>query len=95
MVTLQPLEARILRDAQRDAVLRAQLLQLRQHAVRHEGDAFGVQAVHHRRDDVELVLHRVREEVCVDEDGVGGREGRVVLEEEGGGDLGAVFGFLC
>jgi len=30
----------------------------------------------------------VREEVRVDEDGVGGTEGGVVLEEEGGRDLG-------
>jgi hypothetical protein len=31
----------------------------------------------------------VREKVGVDEDGVGGAEGGVGLEEEGGGDLGA------
>ena len=35
------------------------------------------------------MLHGVREEVGVDEDGVWGDQGGVVLEEEGGGDLGA------
>jgi hypothetical protein len=34
-------------------------------------------------------VHRVREEVGVDEDRVGWAEGRVGLEEERGGDLGA------
>ena len=34
------------------------------------------------------MLYRVGEKVCVDEDGVRGLEGGVVLEEEGGGDLG-------
>lgn len=30
------------------------------------------------------------QEVCIDEDGVGGHKGGVVLEEEGGGDLRSV-----
>jgi hypothetical protein len=37
-------------------------------------------------------VHRVREEVSVDEDRVGWAEGRVGLEEEGGGDLWASWG---
>ena len=42
----------------------------------------------------------MREEISVDEDGVGGDKGGIVLEEEGGGDLGdladdfVAFGFF-
>ena len=41
--------------------------------------------------EVELGLDGVVYEIRVDEDGVGRLEGRVVLEEEGGGDLGTGF----
>ena len=37
------------------------------------------------------MLDRVREEVGVDEDRVGRDQGGVVLEEEGGGDLWAMW----
>lgn len=72
MVTLEPLEAWVFGDAQRNAVFGAQLLQLSQHAVCHDGDAFGVEAVHHCRNYFKLVLDGVREEVRVDQDGVRG-----------------------
>ena len=51
-------------------------------------DALGVEAVHHRGQELQLVLNGMREEVGVDEDAVGGNESLVVLEEQSGRDLG-------
>ena len=48
---------------------------------------FGVQAVHHAADELQLVLKAKVYEVGVDEDPVGWNEGGVVLQEERGGDL--------
>ena len=101
MIALQPLPALVPRDPQRDPVLLPQLLQLGHDAVGDDGDAFRVQAVHHRAQQLQLVLHRVAEEVGVDEDRIRRDEGRVVLVEERGGylwdfadDVGFGFGFL-
>ena len=52
--------------------------------------AFCVQAVHHGWEELEFVLDGMREKIGVHEDGVGRAERRIVLEEEGGGDLGSV-----
>ena len=52
------------------------------HTVCDDGDALGVQTVHHCGQHFELVLHGMREEIRVDEDGVRGDESGVVLEEE-------------
>jgi len=40
------------------------------------------------------MLDSVGEEICVDEDGVGRFQSGVVLEEEGGGDLGDFADYL-
>lgn len=88
VVALQALPALVAGDAQRDAVLRAQLLELGHDARRDDRDALRVEGVHHGLEEGQLALDGVGEEVGVDEDGVGRHESRVVLEEEGGGDLG-------
>lgn len=90
MIAPQPLPPLVSRDAQCDPVFRAELFQLRHDAIGDDGDTFGVEAVHHCLEQLELVLDGVGEEVRVDEDGVGRDEGGVVLEEEGRGDLGAM-----
>ena len=78
----QPREARVLREAERDAVLRPELLELGHHRLGDARDALGVQAVHQRAVDVELVLDREVDEVGVDEHAVRRAERRVVREEE-------------
>jgi hypothetical protein len=88
MVALQSLPPLVPRNTQCDPVLRTQLLQLGHDAAGDDGPTLGVQARHHGLEHLELVLHCVGEEICVDEDGVGRFESCVVLEEEGGGDLG-------
>ena len=92
VIAFQPLPALVPRDPQRDPVFLPQFLQLGHDAVGDDGDAFRVQAVHHGAQQLELVLHRVAEEIGVDEDGVGRDEGGVVLVEEGGGYLGDLAG---
>ena len=87
VVALQPLPAFIPRDAQGDPILGAELFELGHDAVGDDGNALGIQTVHHGRLEFEFVLHGVGEEIGVDEDGVGRDECRVVLVEEGGGDL--------
>ena len=88
MIAAKPLPALVTGNLERDAVLGAQLLKLSHDAIGDDGRAFRVQAVHHRRQHLEFFLDGVGEEIGVDEDGVGRDEGGVVLEEEGGGDLG-------
>ncbi len=82
VVATQPLPALIARDAQGDAVLLPELLELAHDARRDDGRALGVQAVHHRRQHLELVLHRVGQEVGVHQHRVRRDQGGVVLEEE-------------
>ena len=84
MRALQPLPAFVSCDAQREAVFGAQLFQLGEHTGCDYGSAFGVEGVHHCGLQLEFLLDGVGEEVCVYKDGVGGDEGGVVLEEEGG-----------
>lgn len=52
----QSLEPRVLRQAERHAVLGPELLELSHHAVGDARDGLRQQAVHHGLDDVELVL---------------------------------------
>lgn len=87
MIALYPFESRIPRDPQRNAVPRAEFLQLGHDAVGNARGGFGVETVHHGLHQLELLLDRKVDEVGVDEDGVGRSEGFVKLEEEGGGDL--------
>lgn len=72
MIASKPLPALIAGDPQRDAVLGPQLLELGHDAVGDDGRALGIQAVHHCGEKLQLVPHRVREEIGIDEHGVGG-----------------------
>lgn len=92
VVALEALPALVARNAQRNAVLGAQFLQLSHDARGDYGGGFGVEQIHEGFVEFEFAVHGVREEVGVDEDVVGGPEGGVGLEEERGGDLGAVVG---
>lgn len=87
MIAPKPLPALIAGDPQRDAVLGPQLFELGHDAVGDDGGALGVQAVHHRGEKLKLMPHRVRQEIGIDEHGVGWDQGGVVLKEEGGGYL--------
>jgi hypothetical protein len=89
VIALEPFPALITRDAKRNAVFRTELFQLGHDARGDDGCGFGVEQVHERFVEFKFAAHRVREEVCVDEDRVRGPEGRVGLEEECRGDLGA------
>ena len=63
----QPLESRVLGDAQRDPIVLSELLQLGHHAVAYVGYALGIHAVHHRLYYVQFVFDRKVDEICVDE----------------------------
>lgn len=84
----QALEAGILREAQRETVLGAQLLQLSHHAVSDTGYALGEQAVHHGLVYFELVLDTEVDKVGIHEDVVRRAELCVVLKEHRSGHLG-------
>jgi hypothetical protein len=88
MIALQTLPALVPRNPQRNPIFRSQFLQLGHDAGGDDGGGFGVQQVHEGLVELELGVHRVREEVGVDEDGVGRAQGGVGLEEERGADLG-------
>lgn len=90
MITLQPLPSLISGDLQGNAVLGAQLLQLSHDAGGDDGLAGGVKTVHECREERELVVDGVGEEVGIEEYLVGWLEGGVVSEEHGGWDLWAV-----
>lgn len=87
VVALEALPALVTRNAQRNSVLGAEFLQLGHDAGGYDGRGFCVEQVHEGLVQLELGVDGVREEICVDEDGVRGPEGSVGLEEEGGGDL--------
>jgi hypothetical protein len=89
VIALDSLEARVLSDAQCQSVLLAQLLQLGDHAVRDDGRAFGVETIHHSGDDFQLVLDGMGDKVGIDEDGVWGCQGGVILEEKRRRSLGS------
>ena len=55
---------------------------------------FGVQAVHHPANELQLILQAEVDEVGIDENAVGGHERSVVREEERGGDLGSEGGCM-
>ena len=89
VVALQPLPPLVPRNLQRDPIAGSELLELGHDAAGDDGRALGVEAVHHGGEELELVLDGVGEEVGVDQDRIGGLQGGVVLEEEGGWHLGA------
>lgn len=87
MVARQSLPALVARHTQRQSVLGSELLEFRHDARGDDGVALGVEAVHHGLEQGQLALHRVTEEIGVDEDVVGRHEGRIVLEEHVAGHL--------
>jgi hypothetical protein len=89
VVTLQALPALVAGDAEGKTVFCAELLELSHDAGGDDGDAFSVEAVHKRREQVQLGADGVGEEVGVNENRVRRDEGGVGLEEESGRDLGA------
>lgn len=89
VIALDSLEARVFGNAQCQAVLLAQFLQLGNHAVGNDGRAFGVEAVHHGGDDFQLVLDGMGDKIGIDEHGVGGCQGGVILEEKRRRSLGS------
>lgn len=58
-VTGHAQEARILGKAQGDAVFFSKFLQLGHDTIENNGDALGVEAVHHAFDDIEFVANAV------------------------------------
>lgn len=88
MIALDPLPSLVPRNAQRNAVLWPELLQLGHDARGDDGRRLRKQQIHEGLLEVEFPAHGVGEEVCVDEDAVGGTEGFVGHEEHGGGGLG-------
>ena len=87
MATLETFPSLVSGDPQCYSVLRAQLLQLAHNTICDNRNAFGIQAVHHGGQHLELLLNSVGEEVGINEDLVWRDEGGVVLEEESGGYL--------
>ncbi|KAB8337030.1 hypothetical protein FH972_021334 [Carpinus fangiana] len=83
VVALEALPALVARNLQREAVLGAELLELGHDAGGDDGAAGGVEGVHEGLEQGQLGADGVREEVGVDEDGVGRGERRVVREEHG------------
>lgn len=88
VIALQSFPPLIPGDSQRNAVLGTQFFQLGHDAGCDDWRGFGVQEVHEGFVELEFGLNGVREEIGVDEDGIGRAEGGVGLEEERGGDLG-------
>ena len=88
VIALEALPAFIARNAQCNAVLWAELLQLSHDTCGDDGRGFGVEQVHEGLVELELSVHCVRKEVGIDENRVWGAESRVGLEEESRGDLG-------
>lgn len=88
MVALQSCPPLISRNPKGNPVFWTEFLQLSHHAAGDDREAFGVEGIHHGFEEGKLALDCVREKIGIDEDGIGWNEGGVVLEEEGGGDLG-------
>jgi hypothetical protein len=78
-------------NAKRDSVLLSQLFEFGHDTICDDRDTFGVETVHHGGKQFEFLLHRVGEEVGVDEDIVWRNKGGVVLKEQGGRDLWTVI----
>ena len=66
MVAFQAIPALVAGDAQGEAVFGAEFFELGHDAGGYDGGTFGVEAVHHCGEEVEVVLDGVGEEVCVD-----------------------------
>ena len=80
--TRQPLESRVLGDAQRDPIVLSELLQLGHHAVAYVRYALGIHAVHHRLYYVEFVFDRKIYEIRVDEHVIGRAQLRVIIKKQ-------------
>lgn len=91
VIALDSLEARVFGNAQCQAVLLAEFLQLGDHAVGDDRRAFGVEAVHHGGNDFQLVLDGMGDKIGIDEDGVGRCQGGVILEEKRRRSLGSAM----
>ena len=81
MIALQPGPSLVSCNAQGNSVFGAQSLEFGHHAAGDDGEAFGVEGVHHGFKQGQLALDGVGEEIGVYQDGVGWNEGGVVLEE--------------
>jgi hypothetical protein len=84
MIALQSLPALVPCNAQRNPILWPQLLQLSHHTGGNDGRRLCIQQVHERLVELEFRVHRVREEVGIDEHRVRRPQGGVGLEEERG-----------
>lgn len=91
VITFEPLPPFISRYPKGYPVLCSQFLQLCHHTVRDDWIAFGVKAVHHGGEHLQLVLYGMGEEIRIDQNTIWGHQGLVVLEEEGRGDLWSVY----
>lgn len=68
-------------------VARAKLLQLSNHAIRHVGNTFRQQTIHHALHDIQLVLDGEVDKVGIDNHAEWRTERSVVFEEHAGWDL--------
>lgn len=91
VIALETFPALIASNAQRDAVFGTEFFQLGHDAGCDDRGGFGVEQVHESLIDFKLVGNGVREEIGVDENGVGRSKSGVGLEEEGRGDLWATI----
>jgi len=82
VVTSDSFEPGVFGNTQCKSIFLAQFLQFGKHAVGDDRNAFSIQTVHHGRNDLELVLDGVGNEVGVDKHRIRGGESCVVLEEK-------------
>lgn len=66
VVALDSLKPRVFGNAKGETVLLTKFLQFGKHTVGNDGSTFGIETVHHSRNDLELVLNGVGDEVGVD-----------------------------
>lgn len=78
----QALESWILRDAKGKAILYSKFLEFCYHAISDIGDALAQETVHAGLEDVQLVLDRKVDEVCIDQDAVWWTKSVVMCKEE-------------
>lgn len=66
VITFDSLESRVLGNAQCQSVFLAQFFQFGNHAVCDDGCTLGIETVHHCRNDFQLVLDSMGNEVGID-----------------------------